>query len=242
MKTITLFTAAVVLGAMGASTAADGWIEGFDAFGEGYAYDKDVLPAPWEGALSMVARANLGRESTAGAQGPGGGWSWGHAFRPTVEVPRVGDAMVARVFLPSSIDYQSVMLALTTEKTPGSSGQFAGGAKIVIYIGGSADSRFAQVSVRVSDPSDNTLASISAAPHPFLPADAWYDVRLILREGRKVTAQYKRVEMSYWVPIGTLTVPSDFQPKYVAISAMRRGILDDVGYVPATAPGSPFAP
>ena len=34
--------------------------------------------------------------------------------------------MVARIFLPANINYEGVMLALTTEKTPGASGQFAG--------------------------------------------------------------------------------------------------------------------
>ena len=242
MKRILPLVFVGVLLAMGAAPQRSGWIETFDRFGGGYAYDSDLLPAPWEGAVSTVARAELGYRNSAGAQGPGGGWSWGHAFRPTVETPRVADAMVAKVFLPAGMNYQSVMLALTTDKTPGPSGQFAGGAKAVLHIAGSADERFANVSFRMTDPSDKTLGSVSAAPHPFLPTDAWYDLRLTLGENRTVTAEYKHVDMSYWVPIGTLTAHDDFQPNYVAISAMRQGTLDDVGYRASPRPGPPFSP
>lgn len=242
MKPIVLLATVIALAAMGAAAAAAGWMEDFDGFGEGYAYGTDALPAPWEGAVNMVARADLGHENSAGAQGPGGGWTWGHAFRPTVAAPRVGDALVARIFLPSSISYQSVMLALTTEKTPGSSGNFGGGARAVIHIAGSVDSGYAGMTFRTTDPADGELDSVSAAPHPFLPADGWYDLRLILREDRTVTAEYKHIEMSYWVPIGALSVHADFEPRYVAVSALRRGVMDEVGYVAADESGSPFAP
>ena len=217
-------------------------MESFDRFGDGYAYDSDVLPDPWEGAVSIVARAKLGHSSSAGAQGPGGGWSWGHAFRPIVDTPHIGDALVARVFLPANINYESVMLALTTEKTPGASGQFAGGAKAVVHIASGPDKGFAKVSVRTADPSDKGLGSVSAAPHPFLPANAWYDVRLILGENRTVTLEYKHVKMSYWLPVGALAVHDDFRPNYVAIATMRGGRVDDVGYRAARKPGPLFTP
>ena len=135
-----------------------------------------------------------------------------------------------------------MLIGLTTEKTPGSSGQFAGGANAVVHIGSSEDDGFARVSFRVNDPKSKALDSVWAAPHPFLPAGAWYDVRLILGENRKVTAQYKNVEMPHWIPVGTLSVHGDFHPKYVAIATSRRGRIDDVGYSPAGKPGQPFAP
>jgi len=247
MKRIMPLVIAVVLLASGASPQRSGWIESFDTFKD-YPYNSwpsdgtKSLPAPWEDTASMHAHAGTGHGATAAAAGPGRGWSWGHAFRPIVDTPHVGDALVARVFLPANINYESVMLALTTEKSPGASGQFAGGARAVIHIASGADKGFARVSIRTTDPSDKGLGSVSAAPHPFLPADAWYDVRLILGEDRTVTLEYKHVEMSYWVPVGALPVHDDFRPNYVAISAMRGGRVDDVGYRAARKPGPPFAP
>ena len=89
MKRIAPVVVVVVIFATGASSHKSGWMESFDAFGEGYSYGKDVLPAPWEGAVSMIAGAKLGRDDTAGAQGPGRGWSWGHAFRPATDIARI---------------------------------------------------------------------------------------------------------------------------------------------------------
>jgi len=247
MKRITPLVVAAVLLAAGASSQKRGWMESFDTFKD-YPYKSwpsdgtKTLPAPWEGTAGMYTHAGTGRGATAGASGPGRGWSWGHAFRPIVDTPRVGDALVARVFLPANINYESVMLALTTEKSPGASGHFAGGAKAVVHVAGGPDKGFARVSVSTADAADKGVGSVSAAPHPFLPAGAWYDVRLILGENRTVTLEYKHVKMSYWVPVAVLTVHDDFRPNYVAISACRGGRVDDVGYRAARKPGPPFAP
>ena len=59
MKRISPVVVVVVIFATGASSHKSGWMESFDAFGEGYSYGKDVLPAPWEGAVSMIAGAEL---------------------------------------------------------------------------------------------------------------------------------------------------------------------------------------
>ncbi|MEA1950111.1 MAG: hypothetical protein U9N87_01915, partial [Planctomycetota bacterium] len=234
MKQIIPLVVVVVLFATGASPRSSGWMESFDKF-KNYPYNSwpsdgsKTLPAPWEDTVSMYAQAGIGHGDTAGASGPGSNWSWGHAFRPTADMPHIGDALVARVFLPANINYESVMLALTTKKSPGTSGQFAGGAKAVVHIGGGADKGFAKMSFRTTDPSDKVLGSVSAAPHAFLPAGAWYDVRLILGEDRTIALEYKHVKMSGWIPVGALTVHDDFHPNYVAISTTRGGRVDDVG-------------
>jgi len=246
-RTISLFVLAALF-AMGAASPKSGWLENFDQF-KNYPYDSrpsdgtKTLPAPWEGTVGMFAHAGTGHDASAGALGSSRGWSWGHAFRPTARAPRVGDALVAKVFLPANIAHESVMLALTTEKSPGSSGQFDGGAKAVVHINGSADKRFASVSFLTTDPSSKKkLGNVSAAPHPFLPSGAWYDVRLLLGENRTVSLEYKHVEMSYWVPVGTLTVHDAFRPNYIAISVTRGGRVDDVGYKAAHKRGPLFAP
>ncbi|MFV2070496.1 MAG: hypothetical protein ACC645_26310, partial [Pirellulales bacterium] len=215
-RTIPLVIFAVLFG-MGASSQGSGWLESFDKF-KNYPYGSrpsdgtKTLPAPWEGTVGMFAHAGTGHDASAGALGPSRGWSWGHAFRPTGDAPHVGDALVAKVFLPASINYESVMLALTTEKSPGASGQFAGGAKAVVHINGSANKDFAEVSYRTTGPKNKTLGYASAAPHPFLPTGAWYDVRLILGKDRTITLEYKHVEMSTWIPVGALAVHDDFHP------------------------------
>ena len=79
-------------------------------------------------------------------------------------------------------------------------------------------------------------------PHPFLPAGAWYDLRLILGEDRTVIMEYKNVKMSNWIAVGALAVHDDFRPNYVAISAERGGRMDDVGYKKARNGAPPFAP
>ena len=240
MRTTTLPAIAALFCSISVLGQTAGWKEDFDGFGDPYAYGADLLPTPWEGAASMVARKGLGYGGTAGGQGPRGGWSWGHAFRPTVETPRVGDALIVKIFLPSSISHQGLIIGLTTDTSAGSHGHFAGAADAVVHISGNADGSLARVSFRAGDSANKTSTGISAAPHHFLPSDTWYEVRLTLSEDRKVTAEYRQAEMTYWVPIGTLSVYSDFQPKYVAISASRRATLDDVGYVVATEPGSLF--
>ena len=229
---LTLLVAIVAICA-GASPNKSGWIESFDKF-KNYPYDgTKTLPAPWEGAVGIYAHTGIGHDGSAAIQRPRNDWNWGHAYRRSVEDPRIGDTLVARIFRPTNIHYQSVFIGLTTDTTPGSSGQFAGGAKVAVHITGSADKRFAAVSFRVTDADDRTYMSTSAAAHPFLPADQWYDFRLTLAEGRTVIAEYKHVDMSYWVPLDTLKVPDDFQPNYVAISATRQAIIDDVGYIAA---------
>ncbi|MFV1969226.1 MAG: hypothetical protein ACC628_27715 [Pirellulaceae bacterium] len=247
MKRMIPLVVVVVFFAMGAAPQTSGWLESFDKF-EDYPYSSwpsdgtKTLPAPWEDTASMYAHAGTGHGDNAAASGPSHGWSWGHAFRPTIDTPHVGDGLLARVFLPASINYESVMLALTTEKSTGPSGQFAGGAKAVVHIRSSVDKDFAAVSFRTTDSSEHSLGSISAAPHPFLPTGAWYDVRLTLGNDRTVTLEYKHVEMSYWIPVGTLAVHDDFRPNYVAISTMRGARLDDVGYRAAHEPGPVFGP
>jgi len=247
MKQIIPLVVVAVLLAMGASPQRSGWMESFDTFKD-YPYKSwpsdgtKTLPAPWEGSVSMYAHADIGHGATAGASGPGGGWSWGHAFRPTIDTPHVGDALVAKVFLPEHINYQGVILGFTTEKSPGASGHFAGGARAAIHISGSIDKGFARLALRTTDPSNKDMGSVYAAPHPFLPSGAWYDVRLTLGEDRTVTLEYKHVKMSYWVPVGTLTVHEDFRPNYVAISTNRGGRVDDIGYRATRKAGPTFAP
>jgi len=247
MKRLISLVVVIVFFAMGAASQTLGWLESFDKF-EDYPYSSwpsdgtKTLPSPWEDTASMYAHASIGHHDSAGASGPSGGWSWGHAFRTTVERPRVGDALLAKVFLPASINYESLIFALTTEKSVSSSGQFLGGAKAVVHIRSSADKDFAAVTFWATDSSERTLGSISATPHPFLPTDAWYDVRLTLGKDRTVTLEYKHVEMSYWIPVGTLVAHDDFHPNYVAISSMRGARLDDVGYSVASLPSPAFAP
>ena len=98
------------------------------------------------------------------------------------------------------------------------------------------------MSFRTTDPSDKDLGEVAAAPHPFLPAGAWYDLRLILGEDRTVIMEYKNVKMSNWIAVGALAVHDDFRPNYVAISAERGGRMDDVGYKKARNGAPPFAP
>lgn len=247
MKIMIPLVVVAVLLAAGASPQRSGWMESFDTFKD-YPYNSwpsdgtKTLPAPWEGAVSMYAQADIGRDDTAGAGGPGGGWSWGHAFRSTTDTPRVGDSLVARIFLPGGINYESVMLAFATDKTPGASGQFGGAAKAVLHVGGSADKGFARVSLRTTDPSDKQVGAVSAAPHPFLPSGAWYDVRVILGKDRTVILEYKHMKMSTWIGVGALSVHDDFRPDYVAISTSRGGRMDDVGYRTTRKGGSPFSP
>jgi len=240
-----MIVAAGLFVAMGAASQTSGWLESFDDFENSPDRSEPsdgsrTLPAPWEDAVSMYANAGTGHGGKAAASGPGRGWSWGHAFRATVDTPQIGDALVARFFLPASINYESVKLALTTEKSAGSSGQFAGGPKAVVHIHSNIDKGFAAVSFRTTDSSGRSLASISAAPHPFMPTGAWYDVRLTLEKNRTVTLEYKHEEMSYWIPVGTIAVHDDFRPNYVAIATMRGARLDDVGYIAISRPGTKF--
>ncbi len=247
MKRVGLLLGLAALLGAGSSSEKSGWMESFDKFKD-YPYRSwpsdgtKILPAPWQGSVDMYAHADTGHNTPAGAAGPVFNWSWGHAFRPTVDTPHVGDELVAKIFLPGNVNYENVMLAITTKKTPGAAGQFAGGAKAVIHIGASRDKRFARISFRTTDKADKTLSQVSAAPHPFLPAGVWYDVRLALDENRTVTAAYKHEKMSYWVPIGSLAAHDDFQPNYAAIAVSRGGRLDDVGYSATHRRGVLFAP
>jgi len=112
----------------------------------------------------------------------------------------------------------------------------------VVHIAGGADERYAVLRFRTRDPAGKQHAGISAAPHPFLPANTWFDVRLTLGQNATVTLEYKHVEMSDWIAVGALPVHDSFRPNYVAISAMRRGRVDDVGYSVAVKRASPFSP
>ena len=229
------------LAATAAAADPTGWLDDFDGFGDAYSYGSDVLPAPWEGAVSMAAHSGIGYKDTAGTRRPGGGWSWGHSCRPIAGTPRVGDAVVARIRLPAGLGWRQVRLALTAEKNPNESGGFADGAKADLYITNSTrtdpEGTFSYWSFSVSDSAGKSLGSARNGG----PVDVWYDVRFTLAENHRIIAEFKRVEMNYWVPIGVLTAAEDFLPKYVAISSSRGGLLDDVGYVVATEPGEPFA-
>ena len=239
-----LFVSVILLAVLSTTALAQpkGWKEDFDSFGAGYAKGKDPLPAPWEGAVSMTARDGLGVDGSAAAQGPTGRWNWGHAFRPLDGTPKVGDALVAKVFFPSTISHQGIMVAFTTDKSAGSSGHFDGKAKAVLHIGGGTDPGFANITFRTADAPGKNGRSVSPSAHPFMPADAWYEIRLTLGEDRAVLAEYRHVDMGWWVPIGKLEVFDDFNPKYVAIAAGRQGIIDDVAYVVSPKSGKPFTP
>ena len=141
------------------------------------------------------------------------------------------------------MNWEKVRLALVTEKSADDSGRLLGGATAMVRIGGSPNKDVALVEFWVSGSSKNQENEVKVAPQPFLPSGQWYEVRLTLREQRQVTAEYKHVEMSYWMPIGTLNLHSDFQPNYVAISTCRCARIDDVGYVlPAATARAPTAP
>gem|GEM_PF-6168093 len=217
-----------------------GWLEDFDSLREEYARGTDPLPAPWQGVVSMTARDKLGVAGTAAVQGPTGGWTWGHAFRPLGGTPKVGDALVAKVFFPATINWQGIMVGLTTDNSAGASGQFDGKAKAVLHVGGSPDSGFANITFRTSDAQDKNRHSVAPAAHPFLPADAWYEVRLTLGEDHTVRAEYRQVAMNWWIPIGKLDVFDGFDPRYTAIAANRQGIIDDIAYVVAPESGETF--
>ena len=235
MKKVILLIIVTMFLAMGTSAQRFEWMDNFDVF-KNYPYNSwpsdgtKTLPAPWEDTINMYAHAGIGHNATAGVSGPVRGWSWGHVFRPLDNTARVEDAMVARIFLPARTNYEGVMLALTTDKTPGASGQFAGGAGAVIHIASGKDKALANISFWCADPSGKRQGSIKAAPHSFLPTGEWYDLRLILGMDRTVALEYRHVMMSYWIPVGILSVHENFRPNYIAISATRGGIIDDVGY------------
>lgn len=231
----------VVLLAVMASARSPGWREDFDGFKEEYAYESQVLPAPWKNAVSMVAHKGIGYEGTAGVHAPGRGWGYGHACRPIPDTPRVGDTLVTRVHLPAGLSWRQVKLALTTEESPNESGDLPKGPKAELYVTNSTrddqEGTFSYWTFSVSDSAGKSLGRIGSGG----PIGVWYDVRFTLAENRSIIAEFKRVEMSYWVPIGVLTAAEDFHPRYVAISSSRGGVLDDVRFVTAADPGKPFA-
>ena len=67
MRTTTLSAIAALFCGISVLGQTAGWREDFDGFGDPYAYGADLLPTPWEGAVSMVARKGLGYDGSAGA-------------------------------------------------------------------------------------------------------------------------------------------------------------------------------
>jgi hypothetical protein len=243
MKPVILLITLVAILTMSASAQDASWTETFDKFSD-YPYDASKnLPAPWVGGVSMYAQTKLGYEDTAVCVGPSAGWKWGHAFRSTRDTPRIGDAMVAKIYLHGNINYQGILLAFTTDTTPGPAGQFGGGASAVIHITGGKDKNYAALSGRTNDPSNKTIVdTVSAAPHPFLAAGVWYEVRLVLAENRTVMLSYRHAEMSYWIPVGSMNVHKDFRPNFIAISTLRGARVDDVGFCAAPLSAPTFTP
>lgn len=228
MSRIVLATLLVGLVCSGVAAQEVSWVEGFDQFEE---YPVSPLPAPWESDGAIGAYSGIGYEDTAGLRGPGSGWTWGHASRPVGVAPAVGDVLVARVFLPAGMGYRQVRLGLTEGKTPSESGGFADGARAVIHLtSGSRDDpegRFSYWSFHTHDSEGAALGSATNGA----PVDAWYDVRITLHADHTVLAEFKHVEMDYWVPLGWLPVPEGFVPQHVSVASSRGGVVDDIGYM-----------
>jgi len=200
---------------------ASDWMESFDQFQENSAAS---LPAPWEANAGLALKRNVGFAGSSALQSPGQGWSWGHASRSTGGAPQVGDSLVAKIFLPSGESYRQVRLGWSTGKDPEKSE-----ARAEIHITNSTahdtEGSLSYWSLSTTDSAGKVVATAQG----LAPSNAWYDIRMTWGENGMILADFKHVEMNYWVPLGRLPATDGFRPKFVFVSSSRGGILDDVG-------------
>jgi len=192
---------------------------------EGYPSVYTGIPSPWEDSANQCAFKALGIGESMGSCGPGYNWDWGSAFRRITG----GSVLVAKLRLDTSNTYQGVKIGIVRDKTVYDSNKsFMGNDNAVLDIFGDDKGKVSLMFV-VEDYKEGKYGADTRIEVPGLSVGTWYDIKMTVA-GRDVTAEYKRYDSKVWIKIGELTAYSGFLPNYVAISAIRGGCLDDVGY------------
>ena len=199
-----------------------GWVDDFENYEcEGFV----SLTAPWEDAASQGAYWDMGYKESQGAEGPGYNWYYGHAWRPIT----VGQVLVAKMRLEPTTDYQSAKVGLVKDKSfEPLNGCFTGANSASLTLHGDASKKSA-ILVFGIDSYKGEKNSHREKEVKDLVSNVWYDVRLKV-EGRDITAEYKPSDKNEWISVGKMRAYDGFEPKYVGISGLRGGYLDDVGY------------
>lgn len=220
---------AVLLISALAGSAVAAWTDDFES------YDPvgwDPLPLPWEDGSSQGADAGIGYGGSIGTQGPSQNWEWGRAYRPSDADSNV---LAARFYGESTNGYPGCKVGLIGSKSASGNGSFGNADNMSIFMesndtGGAGITLWGEDFAGGSWVTDNRVST-----GLILSQDAWYDVRVTMDFSAnpvEATGEYKESSSGTWIPMGTVTMYDDFDDTYVAVSAIRNGHVDDVGYTP----------